>query len=73
MEKIISRRLKWHLEHNNKLSCQQSRFRNRIETIDHILRLHDIVQKSLVNKHSLPAVFTDIEKAHNEARKKLLW
>jgi len=31
---------------------------------DHILRLHDIVQNSLANKHSVLAVFIDIEKAY---------
>jgi len=42
MEKLIVRWLKWYLEYNNKLSCQQSGFRNRRKTIDHIERLHEL-------------------------------
>jgi len=72
MEKLIVRRAKWYLEYNNKLSCQQSGFRNRRKTIDHILRLHDIVQKSLANNHSVLAVFIDIEKAYDVVRKKVI-
>ena len=69
MEKLIVRRLKWYMEYNSKLTYQQSGFRNRRKTIDHILRLHDIAQKSLANKHSVLAVFIDIGKAYDVVRK----
>jgi len=72
MEKLIVRRLKWYLEYNNKLSCQQSGFKNCRKTIYHILRLHDIVQKSLANKHSILAVFIDIEKAYDMVHKEVI-
>jgi len=71
-KKFIVRRLKWYLEYNNKLSCRQSGFRNRRKTIDYTLRLHDIVQKSLAKKHSVLAVFTDIEKAYHVVRKEVI-
>jgi len=71
-KRLIVRRLTWYLEYNNKLSCQQSGFRNRRKTIDYTLRLHDIVQKSLANKHSVLAVFTDIEKAYHVVRKEVI-
>jgi len=72
MEKMIVRRLKWYLEYNNFLDIKQSGFRERRRTTDHILSLHDAVQKSLANKHHLLAIFIDLEKAYDMANKNVL-
>ena len=72
MEKMIVRRLKWYLEYNNFLDIKQSGFRERRRTTDHILRLHDAVQKSLADKHHLLAIFIDLEKAYDMVNKKVL-
>jgi len=72
MEKMIVRRLKWYLEYNNFLDIKQSEFRERRRTTDHILRLHDAVQKALANKHHLLEVFIDLEKAYDMVNKNVL-
>ena len=50
------------LEYHKILSISQSGFRQRRKTTDHILRLHDAIQKSLGNKHNVLSVFIDLEK-----------
>ena len=72
MEKMIFRRLKCYLEYNNFLDIKQSGFRERRRSTDHILRLHDTVQKSLANKHHLLAIFIDLEKAYDMVNKNVL-
>jgi len=74
MEKMIVRRLQWnwYLEYNNILNINQSGFRERRRTTDHILRLHDAVQKALANKHHLLAIFIDLEKAYDMVNKNVL-
>ena len=69
---MVVNRLKWYLEFYSLLSEVQSGFRHRRKTTDHILRLHDIVTKSLANKHHVLAVFIDIEKAYDKVSKDAL-
>jgi len=71
-EKMVVCRLKWFLEYYNLLTFTQSGFRQRRKTTDHILRLHDIIQKSLTNKHNVLAVFIDIEKVYDMVNKNVL-
>jgi len=71
-EKIVVCRLKWFLEYYNILTFTQSGLRQRRKTTDHILRLHDIIQKSLANKHNVLAIFIDIEKAYDMVNKNVL-
>jgi len=54
------------------LSCQQSVFRNPSKTIDHILRLHGIVQNSSARDRSALAVIMYIEKAYDVVRKEVI-
>jgi len=68
MENMIVRRLKWYFEYNILLNIKQSGFEER--TIDHMLRLHDTVQKSLANNHKLLAV--DIEKVYKILNNKII-
>ena len=63
MERMVAARFRWYLETNNVVNKHQSRFRERRRPTDHLLRLHDIVYKALVNQRSVLAVFLDIEKA----------
>jgi len=46
-KKMVVNRLKWYLEFYSLLNDVQSGFRHRRKTTDHIMRLHDIVTKSL--------------------------
>jgi len=64
MEKMIVSRLKWFLEYYKLLDMSQSCFKKR-RTTDHILRLHDTVQKFLANRHHVRAIFIDLEKAYD--------
>jgi len=65
-------RLSWFLEYHKILSVSQSGFRQRRKTTDHILPLHDAIQKSLGNKHNVLSVFTDLEKAYDVVNKDVL-
>ena len=69
LEKMVVQGLKWYLEFHGLLDLKQSGFRARRRTADHILRLHDAVQKALANKHNVLAVFIDIEKAYDMVNK----
>jgi len=58
---MVVRRLKSFLDYNNILSLTQSGFRQRRKTIDHLLRLHDIIHKPLAKKHNILTVFVDVK------------
>jgi len=68
---MIVSRLKCFLEYYKLLDMSQSGFKNR-RTTDDILRLHDIVQKSLTNRHHVLAIFIDLEKAYDMVSHKVL-
>jgi len=72
MEKVVGQRLKLYLEYHSLLHLKQSGFRARRRTTDHILRLHDAVQKAFANKHNVLAVFIHIEKAYDMVNKTVL-
>ena len=71
-DKMVVCRLKWFLEYYNILTFTQSGFQQRRKTTDRILSLHDIIQKSLANKHNVLAIFIDIEKAYDMVNKNVL-
>jgi len=71
-EKMVVCRLSWFLEYHKILSISQSGFRQRRKTTDHILRLHDAIQKSLENKHNILSVFIGLEKAYDMVNKDVL-
>ena len=65
MEVMVVKRLRWYLETRGLLHISQSGFRRERSSVDHILRLHDAVYKSLINQSSVIAVFLDIERAYD--------
>ena len=65
MEVMVAKRLRWFLETEGLLHISQSGFREERSTIDHVLRLHDTVYKSVINQSSTLAVFLDIERAYD--------
>jgi len=69
LKKRVVCRLNWFLEYHNILNISQSGFRQRCKTTDHILRLHDAIHKSLLNKHNVLSVLIDIEKAYDMVNK----
>ena len=65
MEVMVVNRLRWFLETHGLLHISLSAFRRERSTVDHILRLHDAIYKSLINQRSVMAVFLDIERAYD--------
>ena len=65
MERIITTRLRFWLEENDKLNVFQSGFRKDRSTMDHILRLADDIHRGNFSKQSTIAVFLDLEKAYD--------
>ena len=65
MEVMVTSRLRWFLESNNLLDESQSGFRRGRNTLDHIMRLHDTIYKSINHKRSVLAVFLDIKTAYD--------
>ena len=62
MEVMVANRLRWFLESKNLLDKSQCGFCQGRSTLDHIIRLHDSVYKSINHKRSVVAVFLDIKK-----------
>ena len=63
MEKIICKRLIWHLETNNKINKSQCGYRKNRSTLDHLIRLETLIRNSFINKKHVTVIFFDIEKA----------
>jgi len=62
---MVINRLTWYLEYYNLLHITQSGFRSRWRGTDNIMQLHDIVGKSLANKHHVLVYFNNIAKAYD--------
>ncbi len=72
METMVTTRLKFHLERNNKIGITQSGFRNHRSTIDQLARLDTVIKNAFIGKgrksQYVLAVFLDLEKAFD-----LMW
>jgi exonuclease III/ribonuclease HI len=65
MEKLVTNRLTWHMEKNNLLTNIQSGFRQNRNTMDHVIRLSDTINKYINNNGYTLGVFLDFEKAYD--------
>ena len=65
MERMISRRLMWVLESENRLSPLQTGFRKNRNTEDALIYFERAIQNAFLNRSHLTAVFLDIEKAYD--------
>ena len=63
MEKLITNRLSWYLEINNKFNPDQAGFRKRRSTIDQIMKIQDDIIKGMQKKEYTVAIFIDFQKA----------
>ena len=68
LETIITERLNYILEKKNVIKREQSGFRSKRQTMDHIVRLVSEVQNCRKLKRKTAAIFLDLEKAYD-----LLW
>jgi hypothetical protein len=72
LEKMISKRLLWYLEHNNLLSPFQSGFRKRRCTLDNLSFLESSIMEAFADRKYLISVFFDIEKAYDRTWRRLV-
>ena len=72
MERMVTVRLRWHLENNNFFNPYQSAFREPRRPLDHLLRLRDTVHKALANQRLVLSVLLDIKNAHDLVYKDVL-
>ena len=64
-ERMVNRRLVWHLESRGLLSCYQSGFRRGKTTIDQLVRLTQGILDGFQRKEHTLAVFLDFQKAYD--------
>ncbi|RUS82542.1 hypothetical protein EGW08_009672 [Elysia chlorotica] len=64
-EKMVARRLSWHLEITNLLSNYQCGFRTKRSTAAHLIRLETLVREAFINNQPMVDVFFDLEKAYD--------
>jgi len=69
-ERLIATRLNWYLEKNHLLNDSQSAYRKSRSTIDHLIRLHDDINKSINSKGHTVAIMFDFSKAFDMVWKK---
>lgn len=68
MERLVANRLVWYLEKHSILTNVQTGFRKNRSTLDQIIRLQDVINRSLRNSGHTLCVFLDFEKAFD-----MLW
>lgn len=65
MEKMVNKRLIWHLETSNLIIKEQCGFRKNHTTIDILATLHTDICNAKNNKHHLILISLDLEKAYD--------
>lgn len=68
MEKIVTRRMVWWIEHQNLLDSHQTGFRKKRSTIDNIIQLQTEILEGFQNNQYTVAVFFDLEKAFDRIK-----
>ncbi len=63
MEKIVTKRLEWHLEQNNILDQHQNGFRKKRSTTDNLLHLQQEIIDGFTSNQNTLCVLFDVEKA----------
>ena len=65
LEKIITKRLNFYLECNQKLSPNQNGFRKRLSTMDQIAKLENTIRSTYIDKNICLVIFVDLSKAYD--------
>jgi len=72
MERMVTKRLYWFIERENKLSPSQSGFRKHCNTGDQISRLEKVVRETYIKKQVTIVTFIDLKGAYDTVDHKLL-
>ena len=70
LERIINKRLMWHLESNNQIIKEQSAFRKNRNTEDQLIHLTQSIENAFQKKEKVVATFIDLSKAFDRVWKK---
>ena len=69
MERMVNRRLVWHLETNNLISSEQTAFRKNRSTEDQLTYLSQSVENAFQEKKKVVATFVDLSEAFDKVWK----
>ena len=70
LERIINKRLMWHLETNNLITKEQTAFRKNRNTEDQLIYLAQSIENAFQEKKKTIATFLDLSKAFDKVWKK---
>ena len=68
-ERIINKRLRWHLEANNLIHKEQTGFRTNRNTEDQLVHLAQSIENAFMDKIKVIVVFVDLSKAFDKVWK----
>ena len=69
LERMINKRLQWHLEENNLITKEQTAFRKNRNTEDQLVYLAQSIENSFQEKKKTVATFIDLSKAFDKVWK----
>ena len=69
LERIVNRRLMWHLETSNLISKEQSAFRKNRNTEDQVVYLSQSIENAFQEKKKVIAAFINLSKAFDKVWK----
>ena len=70
LERIVNKRLMWHLESNNLITKEQTAFRKNRNTEDQLIYLAQSIENAFQEKKKVIATFLDLSKAFDKVWKK---
>nr|KAG5704083.1 hypothetical protein BaRGS_017587 [Batillaria attramentaria] len=66
LERMINKRLMWHLESNNLITKEQTAFRKNRSTVDQLVYLAQSIENAFQEKKKVVATFIDLSKAFDK-------
>lgn len=70
LERMVNKRLVWHLESNNLISKEQTAYRKNRSTEDQLIHLAQSIENAFQEKKKVVATFIDLSKAFDKVWKK---
>ena len=69
LERMVNKRLMWHLESNNLITKEQTAFRKNRNTEDQLIHLAQSIENAFQDGHKVVATFIDLTKAFDKVWK----